>query len=43
MQKINEEDVFMTKEELYAPIREKYDELKQALKGTDLEKIRELR
>lgn len=32
----------MTKEELFAPIRERYDELKQALKGTDIEKIREL-
>ncbi len=32
----------MTAEELYAPIRQKYDGLKQALKGTDLEKIREL-
>lgn len=32
----------MTKEELYSPIRERYEELKQALKGTDIEKIREL-
>lgn len=32
----------MTKEGLYAPIRERYDELKQALKGTDVVKIREL-
>lgn len=32
----------MTKEELFAPIRERYDDLKQALKGTDIEKIREL-
>lgn len=32
----------MTKEELFAPIREKYDELKHALKGTDIEKIGEL-
>lgn len=32
----------MTKEELYAPISEKYNELKQALKGTDIEKIKEL-
>lgn len=32
----------MTAEELYAPIRQKYDGLKQALKGTNLEKIREL-
>lgn len=32
----------MTKEELYAPIRGKYSELKQALEGTDIEKIREL-
>ncbi len=32
----------MTKETLYAPIRESYEELKHALKGTDIEKIREL-
>lgn len=32
----------MTKEQLYAPIRERYAELKQALSGTDLEKIKEL-
>lgn len=32
----------MTKEELFVPIRERYNELKQALKGTDIEKIREL-
>ncbi|MBQ7360012.1 MAG: hypothetical protein IJW63_07955 [Lachnospiraceae bacterium] len=32
----------MTKEELFAPIREKYSELREALKGTDLDKIREL-
>lgn len=32
----------MAKEELYAPISEKYNELKQALKGTDIEKIKEL-
>lgn len=32
----------MTKEALFAKIRERYDELKQALKGTDIEKIREL-
>lgn len=32
----------MTKEALFATIRERYDELKQALKGTDIEKIREL-
>ena len=32
----------MTKEALYAPIRERYDELKQALKGKDIDKIREL-
>ena len=32
----------MTKEELFAPIRERYHDLKQALKGTDMEKIREL-
>lgn len=32
----------MTKEELFAPIREKYSELKQALQGTDIDKIREL-
>lgn len=32
----------MTKEELFAPIRESYEELKQALKGTDIERIREL-
>lgn len=33
---------FMTKEELFAPIREKYNELKVALQGTDIEKIKEL-
>lgn len=32
----------MTKKELYAPISEKYNELQQALKGTDIEKIKEL-
>ncbi len=32
----------MTKEELYAPISAKYEELKQALEDTDLKKIREL-
>ena len=32
----------MTKEDLFAPIRERYGELKEALKGADLEKIREL-
>lgn len=32
----------MTKEELFAPIRERYGELKGALKGTDIEKIRKL-
>ena len=32
----------MTKEALFAPIRERYNELKQALRGTDVEKIREL-
>lgn len=32
----------MTKEDLFAPIRERYGELKEALKGTDLERIREL-
>lgn len=32
----------MTKEELLTPIRQKYEELKQALNGTDLKKIREL-
>lgn len=32
----------MTKEDLFAPIRERYSELKEALKGTDLERIREL-
>ncbi len=32
----------MKKEELFAPIREKYGELKKALQGTDIEKIREL-
>ena len=29
----------MTKEALFAPIRESYDELKQALKGNDIDKI----
>lgn len=28
----------MTKEALLTPINEKYDELKQALKGTDIKK-----
>lgn len=32
----------MTKEELFTPIREKYEELKLALNGTDIEKIRKL-
>ncbi len=32
----------MTKEELFAPIREKYEELKQALEGDNFNKIREL-
>ena len=32
----------MTKEELFAPIYEKYDELKIALEGTDIDKIRDL-
>lgn len=32
----------MTKEELLTPIRQKYEELQQALNGTDLKKIREL-
>ncbi len=32
----------MTKDELFIPIVEKYDELKAALKGTDIEKIRKL-
>lgn len=32
----------MKKEELFAPIRERYGELKKALAGTDIEKIREL-
>ncbi len=32
----------MTKEALFAPIRERYNELKQALKGNDIDKIREL-
>ncbi len=32
----------MTKEELFVPIKERYDDLKQALKGTDIERIREL-
>ncbi len=32
----------MTKEELYTPIREKYEDLKQALNGKDIEKIRKL-
>lgn len=32
----------MTKEELFAPIKERYDDLKQALKGNDIERIREL-
>lgn len=32
----------MKKEELFAPIKEKYDELKKALEGTDIEQIRKL-
>ena len=32
----------MTKEHLYTSINEKYEELKQALQGTDLERIKEL-
>ena len=32
----------MTKEELLTPIRQKYEDLQQALNGTDLKKIREL-
>lgn len=32
----------MKKDELFTPIREKYDELKRVLRGTDIEKIREL-
>ena len=32
----------MTKEHLYLSINEKYEELRQALKGTDLERIKEL-
>lgn len=32
----------MTKEDLFAPIREKYNELKSAMEGTDIDKIREL-
>lgn len=32
----------MTKEDLFAPIREKYSDLKIALQGNDLNKIREL-
>lgn len=32
----------MTKEALFAPIRERYNELKQVLKGNDIDKIKEL-
>lgn len=32
----------MTKEELFVPIREKYNELKNAIEGTDIDRIREL-
>lgn len=32
----------MTKEELFEPITKKYNELKLALQGTDIDKIREL-
>ena len=32
----------MTKEELFVPIREKYNELMNALEGTDIDRIREL-
>lgn len=32
----------MTKEELYAPISRRYDALKEALHGTDIEKMKEL-
>lgn len=31
----------MTKEELFAPIREKYHDLKQALKGTDIDLMKQ--
>ena len=36
------EDGIMTKEELFAPIREKYNELRIELNGTDIDRIREL-
>lgn len=36
------EESIMTKEDLYTPIWEKYDELKSALEGTDIDRIREL-
>lgn len=32
----------MKKEELFVPIRNRYDELKEALKGTNIERIKEL-
>lgn len=32
----------MTKEELFAPIREKYNELRNALEGTDIDRMRKL-
>lgn len=30
----------MTKEELFAPIREKYNELRNALEGTDIDRMK---
>ena len=32
----------MTKEELFAPIREKYNELRIELDGTDIDRIKEI-
>ena len=37
-----EADYSMTKQELYISFNDRYEELKQALKGTDLKKIKEL-
>ena len=39
---LRETECLMTKERLYSSISEKYKELKQALQGTDLERIKEL-
>lgn len=42
MNEVFMEGYVMTKEELYAPISRRYDALKEALHGTDIEKMKEL-